>query len=767
MRQYDYTYYNGGPGRRCQAPPFIIAGRPNLPIARQARALSLLTLLSAASAAWAGTLCAAPPQAPPALALGAPSDHRIRIESDSATLGSDGDAVVSGRVLVLQDARRIAADRVTYNRHTGKITVKGAVDFQDPRLRIRSDAGSYDQSGGANFGAATFQLLNRNGRGVARKIDVQPGGKVSLDHVRYTACPAGNEDWSLHASSIDLDTARQQGAARDAYLVFKGVPLLYTPYLSFPLGPERQSGFLYPNFAHSGNSGYSFGVPYYFNLAPNYDLTLTPGYMTTRGVDIATEFRYLTDGSHGQIDATFLPNDSQTHTTRDYFHVADVTDLNSRNRVGVDIASVSDSNYFQDFAVGSANTSVTYLERRANYQYRDNNWRVDAQFQNFQTIDISVPPNLRPYSRVPQIEARGIWPLTHSGLEFKVTSEAVDFLREVSTTGLRFNLNPELRWSRRTAGYFFVPAVGWNFTQYDLRYNQNDLQNTTPGASTTPTRALPYGRLDTGLIFERGDSSGHGTTETLEPRMVYSYVPYRNQDNLPIFDTALPDLNLTELYQTNRYVGGDRIGDANQLSLGVTTRFLDAATGRQYVSATLGETRYFTAPRVTLPGETAPAYGGSNIIGEVNVTAYRNVSVKMDTQWDPYTNLTQKSEVSLQYRPDPSRLVTLGYRFQHDVLDQWDGSFVWPITDHWKTVGRLVYSVLDRQTIEQVAGFEYDSCCWRFQVVQRRYVVNRTGALDTSVAIQLELLGLSSVGKSADSFLQRAIGGYSALSPAP
>ncbi len=743
-----------------QAPASFTAGRPNLPIAAQVRAFSLLTTLAAASAAGAGSMCPAPPQAPPAPAPVDMPDHRIRIESDSATLGADGDALVSGRVLVLQDARRIAADRVTYDRRTGKVTVKGAVDFEDPRLRIQSDAGSYEQSGGANFGDASFQLFNRNGRGVARQIDVQPGGKVSLIDVHYTACPAGNEDWSLHASSIKLDTARQQGAARGAYLVFKGVPLLYTPYLSFPLGPERQSGFLYPEFAHSGSSGYSLGLPYYFNLAPNYDLTLTPGYLSARGADLSGEYRYLTDASHGQIDATLLPNDSQIHNTRDYVHFADVTDLNTRNRVGVDIASVSDSNYFQDFAVGSANTSVTYLERRANYQYRDANWRVDAQFQNFQTIDISVPADLRPYSRVPQIDARGIWPLADTGLEFRVASEAVDFLREVGPTGLRFDLAPELRWSRRAAGYFFVPAVGWNFTQYDL-------QNTAAGTSATPTRALPFGRLDTGLIFERNASSGHGYAETLEPRMVYSYVPYRNQDNLPVFDTALPDLNLTELYQTNRYVGGDRIGDANQLSLGLTTRLLDAATGRQYLSATLGQTRYFTAPRVTLPGEAAPAYGGSNIVGQIEVTAYRNVSVKMDTQWDPYTNLTQKSEVSLQYRPDPSRLVNLGYRFQHDVLDQWDGSFVWPITDHWKTVGRLVYSVLDRQTIEQVAGFEYDSCCWRFQVVQRRYVVNRTGALDTSVAIQLELLGLSSVGKSADSFLQRAIGGYSALSPAP
>ncbi|HVC00794.1 MAG TPA: LPS assembly protein LptD [Steroidobacteraceae bacterium] len=730
-----------------------------MPTALHVRAAAVLAICALASAR-AADLCPAPPRAPrppPSLAAG---DHRIHIESDSATLGADGDAVVAGKVLVLQDARRVSADSVTYDRRTGRIRVKGSVHFSDPRLRIRSDAGSYDQTGRANFADASFQLLDRRGRGFAQRIDVRPGGKVLLDKVRYTTCPPGAADWMLHASSIALDTARQQGAAHNAYLVFKGVPLFYTPYLSFPLGSQRQSGFLYPSFAHTGNNGYSLASPYYFNLAPNYDLTLTPGYMSARGVDLAGQYRYLTETSHGQIDATYLPDDSQTHGERDYLHFADLTDLNSHNRIGIDVASVSDSNYFQDFAVGSAETSMTYLERRIAYQYRDSVWRVAAMLQNFQTIDISVDPSLRPYSRVPDLNARALWRVGDTGFEFALHSEAVDFLREVGPTGLRLDVTPELRWSRRTAGYFFVPAIGWNFTQYDL-------QHAASGDPATPTRALPYARLDTGLIFERDDAANGRPAQTLEPRMVYSYVPYRNQNDLPVFDTALPDLNLTELYQTNRFVGADRIGDANQLSLGVTTRWFDSATGRQFLSATLGQTRYFTTPRVTLPGQTPIAYGASNVVGDVEVTAYRDVSVKLGYQWNPYTSTTEKSEVSVQYRPDSSRMVNLGYRFQHGVLDQWDGSFAWPIAGHWNAVGRLVYSTLDRQTIEQVAGIEYRSCCWSLQIVQRRYVVNRTGALDTSVAMQLELLGMSSVGKSADSFLRRAIGGYSAVGPAP
>ena len=580
---------------------------------------------------------------------------------------------------------------------------------------------------------------------------------------------------------------------------FKDVPIFYTPYLAFPLGDERKSGLLFPSFGHSGNNGYQLEVPYYFNLAPNYDLTLTPGYLSARGVQLGSEFRFLTASSHGQIEDNFLPNDAILHSDRAYIHITDITNLTQGLRFDTDIASVSDSNYFENFAVGADQTSVTYLERRAELLYYDDAWRIRAQLQNFQTIDTSIDAGDRPYSRVPRIEAYGLWPLFNSQFAVALDSEVTNFLREVGPAGVRIDLSPELRWSVRSAGYFFEPAVGYHYTQYDL-------QNAAYGDPSTPTLTLPYGRLDTGLIFERDAGAQGQRTQTLEPRLVYSYVPYRNQNELPIFDTGLPDMNLVELFRTNRYVGGDRIGDANQVALGMTTRLFNQSTGAQYLSATIGQIRYLTLPRVTLPdqitqtlpgqtlatlpgqqtlvilpgqnlptlpgqtlssvpGETPQTYRSSDIVTEISVTAYKNWSVNVDYQWNPYTSQTEKSEVLVQYRPDPTKVVNLGYRFQQDILKQYDGSFAWPIGGHWNTVGRWVYSLQDRQTIEQLAGIEYKSCCWRFQVVQRRYVTNRNGGLDTSIALQLELTGLSSVGKPADSFLSREISGYSTRDP--
>jgi LPS-assembly protein len=729
--------------------------------------------IMATSALRAADVCPAPPHFIPRTASEiAADDHLIHIESDDAAISGDGNATLNGRVTVHQEARTVSADVVTYDRATGRITVRGAVDFLDPKLRISSQTGSYDQGGAAQFDGAEFQLFDRSGRGYASEISVLPGGKVSLANSGYTTCPVGKKDWMIRADSIVLNTATQSGVAHGVTLDFKGVPVLYTPYFSFPMGDERKSGFLFPSIDHSGSNGLEIPVPYYFNLAPNYDLTLTPEEMTARGVELGGEFRFLTANSHGQVDATYMPDDKQTGFERSFFHGTDITDFTRHLRLDVDIASVSDSNYFQDFAVGSAQTSVTFLERRADLDYQDDVWKIRAQLQNFQTIDISVDAAERPYSRVPRIDAEALWPLNNTGLEFALTSEAVNFLREVGPSGIRVDLAPELRWSLRTAGFFFEPAVGWRFTQYDL-------DNTMPGEPDTPTRQLPYAKLDTGLIFERDAGANGQRTQTLEPRLVYSYVPYRNQDNLPIFDTALPDLNLTELFRTNRYVGADRVSDANQMSVGVTSRLFDSSSGQQILAATLGQIHYFTAPRVFLPGETPETNQTSDYVADLALTTYRNWSLNFDYQWNPTNKQAGKAEILVQYRPNESVVANLAYRYQPGLLDQYDGSFATPLSQHWSMVGRLVYSMkeqellgqtliqLPKQTIEQVAGFEYKNCCWLIDIVQRRYVNNRDGSLDSSIAVQLELIGLSSVARPGNSFLERSIGGYSPYGPSP
>ena len=251
--------------------------------------------------------------------------------------------------------------------------------------------------------------------------------------------------------------------------------------------------------------------------------------------------------------------------------------------------------------------------------------------------------------------------------------------------------------------------------------------------------------------------------------MLYTYIPYRNQDSLPVFDSGLPDLNVVQLFRSQRYVGGDRLGDANQVALGATTRLVDLESGREWISATLGQTYYFTAPRVRLATEPAVAANSSDIVGQLAVAAYRNWNVQLGQQWDPHAQRSELSEVRLQYQPAPERVANLSYRFRRGLLEQLDGSFAWPVADAWNLYARHVYSLKDKAAIDTFGGFEYRACCWHMRILGRRYVISSTGQRDTSISLQLELNGLSGVGEKAGAFLERSIRGYSpaAVAPAP
>ena len=354
-------------------------------------------------------------------------------------------------------------------------------------------------------------------------------------------------------------------------------------------------------------------------------------------------------------------------------------------------------------------------------------------------------------------------------------------------TGWRADMAPELRMPLRGAGVYIEPAVSYRYTKYQLENYSFDVNGDgIIDRDYAPTRSLPIYSVDGGMVFEREFGSRKQRLGTVEPRFLYSYVPYRDQDNLPTFDTALADLNLVQLFRTNRYVGADRVGDANQVAIGFTSRWLDANTGEQFIAATVGQAYYFDSPRVRLPNEINDDLETSDIIAELDLRAYGNWNINGGLQWDPGETRSERGQLQLQYRPDYDRVANVGYRFRRDRLEQVDGSVAWPISKQWSVYARLVYSLEDAAivpstdpnappgttitrddsgVIDQFAGLEYRSCCWRFRVVGRRYVSDRTGDLDTSVLLQLELNGLSNVGTGANTFLEQSIRGYSFTPP--
>jgi LPS-assembly protein len=703
------------------------------------------------------------------------NDGAIDIHSDHATIGVDGNATLKGNVSVSQGDRHIHADEVQYNSKTNGFKTDTSLEYEDPVVRITGNSGAYSPSEGADFRAATFDLQQRAARGSADSMKLTPQGVIDLKGVRFTTCPKDEEAWQIHAKSVTLDTAARIGEARSATVDFEGVPILYLPWLSFPLSGERKSGFLYPTIGNNSRSGASISVPYYWNIAPNADLTFEPVEYSRRGPDLGGEVRYMNTFDRGSLTWNFLPHDSVFNAGRSRVKLTNIMELPADFRLSIDAENVSDTRYFEDFAQGPEGTSTAFIPQQAALTYRDEHWKIDGEIQHYRTTDYTLLPVDRPYGRLPSLAASGDFAsgpadLLHYGFQ----SEIVNFRRSVEAleyTGLGVPENVCLRvpnpcvngWRVDVMpggsinfdgpGYFVRPGFAFRATQYEL-------ENTQPGEERAPTRALPIASFDTGLVFERTAGSHDQRRITLEPRALYLYVPYRNQDRLPVFDSGLPDLDPVELFRDNRYVGADRIGDANQVSIGVTSRLLDARDGRQFLTATVGQIYYFNDPRVVLPGEPPRADNRSDFVAQLALTAFQDWSADVGLQWNPEGSRTERSEVNIQYRPSGQSVVNVGYRYQRGVLEQAEVSSSWPVSDAWNVFVRGIYSIQDHKPLERFAGFEYRACCWRVRLGGRSFVSSRSGSSDTGVYLQLELTGLASVGSESDSFLTTAIRGY-------
>ena len=695
-------------------------------------------------------------QAVLAQGVAAPAQLPVEVTSEGAEVSKQGDALLKGKVRLKQGTRMLTAENAQYLAKSGDFSVTGNVEYTDTNLKVSGQTATWDPAEGASFGNAKFELPARPARGDAAIINVSNAGNLGLQQVRFTGCPVGNDSWVLKAGEITIDQAAQQGTGRNVRLDFQGVPILYTPYISFPVSDARKSGLLFPEFGNSNKSGLELAAPYYFNLAPNYDATVTPRVFTRRGAQIGTELRYLGQHFRTNFEGEWIPNDSLAGRDRSYARLTHLQDLTPRLRLDIDAANASDVRYFEDFGLGTEGTSISYVERSVRLTYLDQHWKAVGLVQDFQTIDRTVPEALRPYSRVPQLTVQGRWrtPL----LDYQLRGEFVNFARRNGVEGSRLDLAPTLELPLRSAGKFLVGSVGLRATQYALK-------GVASGADRSPSRVAPAFTLDSGLVFERETRSGY--VQTLEPRALYTYIPYRNQDAIPLFDTGVPDFRLERLFDPQRYVGGDRLADANQVALGITSRWIDTTTGRQWVQATVGQVRYFTPPRIGLPGEPPPRASASDLVGELSVAAFGKWSVDLGLQWDPASGEAVRRELALQYRGTGGRIANLAYRYRADRLEQLDLSTAWPVSPRWNIFARQVYSLRDRTAIESFAGLEFKDCCWKLRVVARRYVSTRTGERDTAIGLQLELNGLSSVGVPTGAFLERSIRGYQAGDPRP
>lgn len=682
-------------------------------------------------------------------------EMRVKITAGQVDLSGEEGVEFFDQVEFRYGDRSISAESATYDRVAQTIEVRGTVLYTDSDVTVYGEEAEVDtENEEIRFTGAGFDIPQRPARGSAETIRIRSDQTIALSTVIFTTCPADRTDWELMAAEVVLDAEKGFGTARGVKVEFKGVPILYTPYMTFPIDDRRKSGLLTPKFSERDRTGLDISAPYYLNLAPNYDMTLEPRYMSERGVQLNTEFRYLLPRSDGRLSLEYLPDDSDTNDSRSYLTYNHETMLDQGWRVVVSLADVSDDAYFEDLGDSQAVASQTHLDRYLDIGYRAPTWSLLARFQGYQTIDTAIAADDRPYDRVPQILFNGQW----SGdlFKFESSNELVQFDRDVGATGWRLDSTEEVSISLARPGMFLTPALALRQTNYWL-------DDATPGGRDTFSRTLPIASIDAGLIFERAPEQNRTWTQTIEPRVLYVHVPFEDQSDIPIFDTIEPDFNLVQLFRKYQYLGADRIADSEQLSLGITARLIDSRSGRETVTATLGQTRYFGTQRVSLPNSPPNNANVSDYIAEVSIYMSEAWKLDVDYQWNSETNTTARMETSLRFTPQEDRYAGFSYRYREGLLDQGSVSLVWPVGQSWRVIAHYSYSFLEEEPLDSFLGWEYEACCWRLRLIGRRYISRRTGESDSSISVQLQLRGFSDDGSSPEELLDRGILGYRSL----
>ena len=599
--------------------------------------------------------------------------------------------------------------------------------------------------------------------GKADRLDFLGDNLMRLTNATYSTCSAEDPDWYARVAQLDLDYDREVGEGRDATVIFKDVPLFYSPWLSFSLNNRRKSGFLAPTFGTSSKSGIEFTLPYYWDIAPNMDMTIAPRLMTKRGLQINSEFRYLNYGYQGQARVEWLPDDRLKDRNRYGYSILHLHPNLGHGFSGLlNLSGVSDSTYLRDLSTRITEASQGNLLRQGVLNYGGWWGSASVNVQTYQTLqDPALPPVVKPYQRLPQITVVSNRPEFLGGTAFAFTGEYVNFDHPTLDIGRRLTLYPQLSLPLQSPAWHFTPKIGLHSTRYDLE------RKTTVGPDTI-VRNLPVFSVDAGLAFERGfDWFGKGLTQTLEPRLFYLLVPQRTQNQIPVFDSGLMDFNFGTIFSDNIYAGVDRIADANQLTAALTSRLIDPQSGEEYVRGMVGQRYYFAKQHVTLPGESARPGGASDFLAALSGRIMPRTYGDAAWQYDPSDGETERFVIGARWQPDFAKVLNASYRYTRDHtltggtagIRQVDFSGQWPLGRGWYGVGRFNYSLKEKKVIETIGGLEYNGGCWVGRLVVQRYAT-ATGDTNTALFVQLELNDFSKIGSNPLELLARRVPGY-------
>jgi LPS-assembly protein len=683
------------------------------------------------------------------------------LEAERIQGEQDRNVVATGNVVLRQRGATIKADRVEYFVDDQKAVATGRVQLEregdlatGPRLTYRLDNDTGEME------TPVFEFPKKDQRraatrGAAAKAILEENNRSRLLQAEYTSCPAPRDDWILKVRELEIDSSRNVGTAYGTTIFFLNVPILYSPYLSFPLDNKRKTGFLSPTFGTSGKSGFEVALPYYWNIAENLDATFTPKLFSRRGLQVGGEFRYLLPKLHGQLDAEFLPTDRVVHRDRYFLGIRHEQTIWDGWGASINAQKVSDDNYFRDLSTKIAATSQTNLPRDARIGYSDDQVTVTARALAYQTLQDPLTPVPIPYRILPQLVASAIKENLH-GFDSQFFGEISNFDHPTLVNGQRLILYPSVSYPLRRSYGYVTPRVGFHFTRYNLQEHSDGLESSS--------RSLPITSVDAGLFLDRAFQWGERRfLQTLEPRLYYLYVPYRDQSRMPNFTTAESDFNFAQIFTDNRFVGGDRIGDANQLTLALTSRLIESATGLERFKGALGQVYYFDPQRVTLTGGPRDVKS-SDILALASSQMSPTVSFDLGWQYTPNLRNSEKVTVAAHWLPVPGKILNAAYRFARNTpdnrsIEQVDVSTQWPMGRNLSALARWNWSLEDRKLIEGLAGFEYNAGCWQLRAVAHRFLT-ATQQYSTSFQIQLELSGLSRIGINPLETIRQNISGY-------
>jgi LPS-assembly protein len=707
-------------------------------------------------------------------------------EEDQPTFGSarrisgqqDQSTKLSGDAELKRGTTRLRAEEIEHFTVEDEVRAQGKVRFERggdvllaPELRLKLDT---------NVGAASNPEVyygKVGGRGKGEKLDLLGDEKQRLTQVEYTTCKPGDESWLLRAKTVELDQQASVGEARGATVVFKGVPILGTPYLSFPLGNERRSGFLPPSLFLTTKTGIDVTVPYYFDLAPNRDLTLEPRIMTKRGLLLGGTFRYLELDYKGQVSGEWLPSDAENKLARGAFSAQHNWNSGAVSG-GWNVQYASDDTYFSDLARTVTTVQSSFLPREAWLSYAQPLWNVSGRITTAQNLfDAKAGARAVTYERVPQLllnYAQPGWAGFDVGLLADLTQFRYPSLRDGKflpaaidvDKGLRAVVNPTLSYPLVAPGYFVTPRLSIHATQYSgIDGGPGGIGSTAYTGPKSYTRVLPIASIDSGLIFERAQAMfAPELKQTLEPRLYYLNVPYKDQSRLPNFDSALTDFSFAQLFSENVFAGQDRIADANHLTFALTTRFIKPESGEERLRLAVGKRQYFTSQRVDLPGAVIPVGKSSDLLLAAAGSFGKAWTLDSAVQLNSDDNSVVRSSAGIRYNPEPRKLINLAYRRTKGELEQYDVSGQWRLGSRWYGVARVNYSARDKRLAEALGALEYDASCWVARFGVSRFST-ATQTTTTSLFFQLELVGLGGLGLGSNPIdtIRRSVPGYRKL----